>query len=62
VLLRLGVTSEHKLLPQSAAVLTCELPGQGVEVSHPLHRDEERFVGREAGLAQLGDLVAQMNL
>ncbi len=30
---RLVVTAQEKLFPQSAAVLACELPGQGVDVS-----------------------------
>jgi len=37
-------------------VLACELPGEGVEVTHPLHGDEERLIGGEAGRDQLGDL------
>ncbi len=59
---RLVVTAQDELLPQSAAVLACELPGQGVEVPHPLHGDQERLVGCEAGRVQLGDLVAKMIL
>ena len=43
-------------------MLACELPGQGVEVPHPLHGNEERLVGCEAGRVQLGDLVAKMSL
>ena len=59
---RLVLTAQDELLPQSAPVLACELPGQGVEVPHPLHGDEERLVGREAGRVQLGDLVAKMSV
>ena len=59
---RLVVTAQDELLPQSAAVLACELPGQGVEVAHPFHGDEERLVGCEADGVQLGDLVAKMIL
>jgi hypothetical protein len=43
-------------------VLACELPGQGIEVPHPLHGNEERLIGCEAGSVQLGDLVAKMTL
>jgi hypothetical protein len=43
-------------------VLECELSGQGVEVPHPLHGDQERLIGREAGRVQIGDLVAKMIL
>jgi hypothetical protein len=43
-------------------VLARELPGQGVEVPHPLHRNEEGLVGDEAGRVQLGDLVAEVRL
>ncbi len=59
---RLVVTAQDELLPQSAAVLACELPGQGVDVAHPFHGDQERLVVREAGRVQLGDLVAKMIL
>ncbi|HLG26509.1 MAG TPA: hypothetical protein VI423_01855 [Paenisporosarcina sp.] len=53
---RLVVTVQHELLPQSAAVLACELPGQSVEVAHPFDGDQEPLVGCEAGRAQFGDL------
>ena len=59
---RLVVTAQDQLLPQSAAVLACELPGKRVEVPHPLHGDQERLIGCEAGRVQLGDLVAKMIL
>lgn len=55
-------TPQDKLLPQSATVLACKLSGQGVEVSHPLHPNEERLIGCEAGRVQLGDLIAKMTL
>ncbi len=56
------VTRQNELFPQSAAVLACELAGQGVEVAHPLHGDQEGLVFGEPGRAQLGDLVAKMIL
>ena len=59
---RLVLTAQDELLPQSAAVLACELPGQVVEVAHPFHGDQERLVGCEADRVQLGDLVAKMIL
>ena len=59
---RLVVIAQDELLPQPAAVLACELPGQAVEVPQPFHGDQERLVGREAGRVQLGDLVAKMIL
>ena len=59
---RLVVAAQDELLPQSAAVLACELPGQGVDVAHPLHGDQEPLVGCEAGRVQLGDLVTEMIL
>ena len=58
----LVVTRQDELLPESAAVLACELPGQRVEVPHPLHRNEERLIGGQTGRVQLGDLVAKMSL
>ncbi len=57
---RLVVSCEDELFPQSAAVLACELPGQGVEVAHPFHGNQEPLVGCEAGRGQLGDLVTKM--
>ena len=59
---RLVVPAQDELLPQSAAVLARELPGQAVEIAHPFHGDEERLVGCEADGVQLGDLVAKMIL
>ena len=59
---RLVITRENQLLPQSAAVLAGELPGDRVEIAHPLHGDQEPLVGCEARLGQLGDLVAEMVL
>ena len=43
-------------------MLARELAGEAVDVSQPLHRDQEPLVGREAGRVQLGDLVAEMIL
>jgi hypothetical protein len=59
---RLVLIAQDELLPQPAPVLARELSGHGVEVAHPLYGDEERLIGREAGLAQLGDLVAKMRV
>ena len=52
----------EELLPESAAVLARELPGQVVDVPQPLHGDQEPLVRREAGRVQLGDLVTKMIL
>ena len=59
---RLVVAVAEELLPQPAAVLACVLPGQAVDVAQPLHGDQEPLVGREAGRAQLCDLVAKVVL
>ena len=59
---RLLVASQEELLPEPATVLSRELPGQAVDVPQPLHGDQETLIGREAGRAQLGDLVAKMIL
>ena len=59
---RLVVACQHELLPQSVAVLACELSGQAVHVPEPFHRDEESLIVREASRVQLGDLVAKMIL
>ena len=59
---RLVLTTQDELLPQSAAVLAREFPGQGVESAHPFHGDEERLIVREPGCVQLGDLVPEMSL
>ncbi len=56
------VICEDQLLPEAAAVLACELPGDRVEVAHPLHGDEEPLVRRETRLRQLGDLLTEMIL
>jgi hypothetical protein len=58
----LVVAFAEKLLPQSTAVLACELSGQAVDVAQPLHGDQEPLVGCEAGRVQLGDLVTKMIL
>ena len=58
----LVLAAQDELFPQPAAVLARELPGQGVDVAHPFHADQERLVVREAGRVQLGDLVAKMIL
>ncbi len=59
---RLVVAAQEELFPQPAAVLSCELSGQTVDIPQPLHRDQEPLVGREAGRVQLGDLVTKMIL
>ena len=43
-------------------MLSRVLPRQDVEVAHPLHSNEERLVLRQAGLVQIGDLLAKMIL
>ena len=52
----------EELLPQPVAVLAGELPGNGVHVAQPLHRDQERLVLLEPGCAQLGHLVPEVVL
>ena len=59
---RLRIASDKELLPESAAVLSRELPGQAVDVPEPFHGDQESFVGREAGRLELGHLVAKVIL
>ena len=59
---RIVVGREDELFPQPAAVLACELTGEGVEVAHPFHGDQEPLVGCEAGCPQLGDLVTEVIL
>ena len=43
-------------------MLARELPREGVEGAHALHRHEERLVGREARGCEHRDLLAQMVL
>src|SRR6185312_14891937 len=52
----------EELFPEPAAVLARELTGNAVELTHPLHGDEECLIGREPGRAQLVDLVAEVVL
>jgi hypothetical protein len=59
---RLVLTAQHELLPQSAAVLTRELPGEAIDGTEPLHGDQEPLIGGEADRGQLGDLVTKMIL
>ena len=40
----------------------CELAGQRIEATHPLDRDQERFIPCQAGLGERRQLVAQMSL
>ena len=51
---------EHELLPEAVRVLARELPREGVEVAHALHRHQERFIGREPRIDETRDLLAQM--
>ena len=53
---------DDELLPEPVRVLARELPREGVEVAHALHRDQERLVGGEPRVDQAGDLLAQMVL
>jgi hypothetical protein len=41
-------------------VLARELPREGVEVAHALHRHQEGFIGREPRIDETRDLLAQM--
>ena len=41
-------------------MLARELPREGVEVAHALHRHQERFIGGEPRVDQDRDLLAQM--
>src|SRR6266480_3530235 len=50
----------HKLLPEAVRVLARELPREGVEVAHALHRHQERFIGREPRIDETRDLRAEM--
>ena len=42
-----GVRGDDELLPEPLRVLASELPGEGVELAHALHRHQERFIGGE---------------
>ena len=59
---RLVVACQHELLPQSVAVLACELSGHAVHVPQPFHGDQESLIGCEAGRVQLDDLLTKMIL
>ena len=48
------------MLPEAVRVLACELPREGVERAHALHRHQERFIGRKPCIDQNGDLLAQV--
>ena len=61
-LLLLTAVGNDELSPQPGAVLAGELAGQLVDCPHPLHRHQERLVGREADLRQISDLSAEMVL
>ncbi len=52
----------HELLPEAIGVLARELPREGVEVTHALHRYEKCLIGGEASVDQHRDLLAQMVL
>src|SRR5215211_4036601 len=49
-----------ELLPEAVRVLARELPREGVEVAHALHRNQERLVGGEPRVDQNRYLLAQM--
>ncbi len=51
---------DDELLPQAVRVLARELPREGVEVAHALHRHQERFVGGEPRVDEARDLLAQV--
>ena len=51
-----------QLLPEAVRVFLGELPREGVELAHPLHRDEERLVGGEPRVAEHRHLLAQVIL
>ena len=51
-----------QLLPEAIRVLARELPREGVELAHALHRHQERLVGGEPRVGQHRDLLAQMVL
>ena len=51
---------DDELLPEAVRVLARELPREGVEVAHALHRHQERLVGGEPRVDQDRDLLAQM--
>ena len=55
-----GVRGDDELLPEALRVLARELPGEGVELAHALHRHQERFIGGEPRVHQAADLLAQM--
>ena len=52
--------TSDELLPEAVRVLARELPREGVEVAHALHRHQERFIGGEPRIDQARDLLAQM--
>ena len=56
-----GIGGENdELLPEAFRVLARELPGEGVEIAHALHGDQERFIGGEPRVDQDRELLPQM--
>src|SRR5215210_2485844 len=53
---------DDELLPEAVRVLARELPREGVEVAHALHRHQERLVGGEPRVGQDSHLLAQVVL
>ena len=51
---------DDQLLPEAVRVLTGELPREGVEAAHALHRHQERLVAGEPRINQDRYLLAQM--
>jgi hypothetical protein len=57
----LGIGGDYdELLPEAGRVLARELPREGVEFAHALHRHQERFVGGEPRVHQDRYLLAQV--
>ena len=57
-----SIVDHDQLLPEAVGVLAGEFAGEGVELPHALHRDEERLVGRESAGDEDSDLLAQVVL
>ena len=51
---------QHELLPQPLGMLAANSPGQLIEAAHAFDSDEERLVGLQARLGQLGDPATKM--
>src|SRR5215207_9161627 len=57
---RVRLPGQHELLPQPLGMLASELPRQLIEAAHAFDGDEERLVGSQASLGQIGDPAAEM--